>query len=132
MAKTVETEYKNWKGEGTKPETIGNYTTLIQGVERKGQKLHYYHDAKYQEIDKRLCVIFATDGSLNKFHIVHKIHHNQKSKGQELCFQGLHTWQWSDKTHPAQSENKNDSTCTISQKPQHLYYQHHQHANDHQ
>jgi len=65
MAKAVETEHMNWKGEGAKPEITGNYTTLIQGVDRKDQKLHYYHDAKYHETGKRFCVIFATDGSLN-------------------------------------------------------------------
>lgn len=65
-----------------------------------------------------------------KLFIKYLIPKNQKGKGYVFKDFTLDSVQI--KKGPAQSDDKNDSTRTISQKPQHLYYQHHQHANDHQ
>jgi len=62
--------------------------------------------------------------------IKYTIPKNQKGKGyvfKDFTLDSVYI-----KKDPAQSVDKNDSTCTISQNPQHLYYQHHQHANNHQ
>lgn len=55
----------------------------------------------------------------------------KNQKGKHYVFKDFTLDSVQIKKDPAQSEDKNDRTYTISQKPQHLNYQHHQHANDH-
>jgi hypothetical protein len=44
-----------------------------------------------REIEKEICILFATHGCHKQFHTVQKIQDKPKSKEHRLCFQGLHT-----------------------------------------
>jgi hypothetical protein len=43
------------------------------------------------EMEKEICVLFATRGCHKQYHTLQKIREKQKSKGHRLSFQGLHT-----------------------------------------
>jgi hypothetical protein len=82
-----------------------------------------------REMDKEMCVLLAIRGCPKQLHIVQKVHHTPKSKGQKLRFQALTPDCVREMTEPAQGENENDSwdDGSLASDQQ---YRHHRHPDD--
>jgi hypothetical protein len=70
-----------------KAEITDDYKKCMQGVDMKGQELHYYHPCRKTLIWTEGFVTFLLQvDALNSFIFFKKIHHSVKSKVQGLCF----------------------------------------------
>ena len=79
-----------------------------------------------REMHLEICVHFATHGCRKQFPVVQKIGlgNKPKSKGQIVCFQGLHAWLW------WSHEKTRKTGQTMNHWPRHQQHRHHGHTND--